>query len=145
MNAGWKADGIEFAILAVQKAKKKIRGHKNKGRIFAGNVVNINFLAEEYDLIFDIGCFYSLSVDERILYRRNINRLLKKNGTLLIYVFMKQVDNMIGIDSVEICKFKEFLTFILQKDGLGGEKRPSTWLEFNKGENNSDLLLGDFC
>ncbi len=58
---------------------------------------------------------------------------------------MKQVDNMIGIDSVEICKFKEFLTFILQKDGLDGEKRPSTWLEFNKGENNSDLLLGDFC
>lgn len=143
LDAGWKADGIEFAILAVQKTRKKIRDYKNNGRIFAGNIVDVNFLAEKYDLVLDIGCFHSLSIDERILYRRNIKRLLKKNGTLLMYAFMKQLDNMIGIDPFEINKFKEFLTLISQKDGWDDGKRPSTWLEFKKGENKSDLILGD--
>lgn len=132
VNAGWKADGIEFAILAVQKARKKTRDYKNNGRVFAGNIVDVDFLTEKYDLILDIGCFHSLLVVERILYRRNIKRLLKNTGTLLLYAFMKQLDDVIGIDAVVIRNFIEFLTLISQKDGWDDGNRPSAWLEFNK-------------
>jgi SAM-dependent methyltransferase len=129
-EAGWEVDGVEMANIAVWKARRKTKKMHNAVHIYRANVVNLGFIKKEYDLILDIGCFHSLKGFERGLYQKHVNRLLKKNGTYLLYTFLKKTNSQIGIDPVEINKFRKLFTLISRKDGLEKGQLPSTWLEF---------------
>ena len=75
LNAGWQVDGVEYALIAVMKARKKINRFHNSGHVFLANVVHLDHLQKYYDLILDIGCYHSLSGTGKALYRRNIDQL----------------------------------------------------------------------
>ena len=132
LNAGWQADGVEYALIAVMKARKKISRFHNSEQVYLGNVVHLDHLHKKYDLVLDIGCYHNLSAAEKILYQRNIERLLNMDGTLLMYSFLKQLDLEIGIDADEISQYQEFLTLRSRRDGNDKESQLSTWLEFRK-------------
>jgi SAM-dependent methyltransferase len=134
-EAGWDVDGVEMVNLAVWKARQKLNKLPYPGHIYRANVINLGFLKKEYDLILDIGCFHSLSDHERDLYRKNLKRLLRENGTFLLYSFLKKTSSQIGIDSVDINEFRKLFTLISRKDGLEKEQKPSTWLEFKNLDN----------
>jgi len=106
-EAGWEVDGVEIVHLAVWKARQKINKLPNPGHIYRESVVNLGFLKKEYDLILDIGCFHSLFDPERDLYREHLKRLLKNNGTFLMYSFLKRAGAQLGIDSAEINEFRK--------------------------------------
>ena len=129
-EAGWEVDGVEMANIAVWKARQKLNKLPYPGHIYRANVINLGFIKKEYDLILDIGCFHSLKGFERGLYQKHVNRLLKKNGTYLLYTFLKKTNSQMGIDPVEINKFRKLFTLISRKDGLEKGQLPSTWLEF---------------
>ncbi|MDO9545862.1 MAG: hypothetical protein Q7J07_03815 [Pelolinea sp.] len=65
LNAGWKSDGIEFAIFVVQNILKETSDFKSDRRVFARNIVDLEFLDKEYNPILGIGCFHGLPDDEK--------------------------------------------------------------------------------
>lgn len=67
-----------------------------------------------------------------MLYQRNIERLLNRNGTLLMYSFLKQPDLETGIGVDEINQYQEFLILRSRRDGNDKGSQLSTWLEFQK-------------
>jgi len=132
-KSGWEAVGIEYALAAVIAAKLKIKRAGVDAKIYFNDVTNLDFLAMEFDLVLDIGCFHSLDPIERQQYRNNLNRLLKPGSFFLLYGFLGEdaVDRT-GISEEEIELFSQLLD--LQSTQRGTERgwRDSVWLKFQK-------------
>jgi SAM-dependent methyltransferase len=130
-KAGWDAVGVEFALLAVVSAKKKIRRAGVNARIFLRDVINLDFLRGTFNLVLDIGCYHSLDLSERLLYQKNLKRLLKTGGTFLIYAFLyDESESRIGINQSDIELFSMKLKLISSVEGKEREQRNSIWLEY---------------
>jgi ubiquinone/menaquinone biosynthesis C-methylase UbiE len=94
-NNGVKATGIDFSSVAIEKAKKRLDKNTNKPILLEGDVTNLQFDDNQYDCILDIGCFHSLDENDEKKYIIEAHRVLKPNGTLLIWSFKKSfVDNV---------------------------------------------------
>ena len=132
LKNNWQADGVDFAVFAVIKARRRIRQFLKSGKVYFGNVVHLDYIQKQYDLIVDIGCYHGLRAAEKELFQGNIRRLLKNSGSFLLYSFLKDSDYEMGIDENEIRSFQEFLTLESRKDGIDRNNIPSTWLNFQK-------------
>lgn len=132
LQAGWVADGVDIALLAILAARRKISPFRKQGKVFLGSVTELTFLTEKYDLILDIGCFHALSSNERQGYIWNVKQLSKTNGTLLMYAFLKDDSRRIGINSSDIAGFEKDFILVNRKIGVDRHERPSAWLEYKK-------------
>lgn len=130
-KAGWEAVGVEYAILAVHLARQKFKQHHIKAKMVLGDVANLDFLIEPFDLILDIGCFHSLIENEKESYRKNLLRLLKPKGIYLLYSFLiSEGDNRVGITKKDIEKFSKLLDRKFSEIGSERGIRQSIWLKF---------------
>src|SRR5574340_1040746 len=59
--AGWNTSGVDFSRLAICLARRRLRQSGLRARLMAADVTRPLPLAETYDLVLDIGCFYSMS------------------------------------------------------------------------------------
>ena len=132
LEAGWKVDGVEFAIIAVRKARKKLAKFSKSGTVYLANILDLDFITKQYDLILDIGCYHSLLSDSRKMYRNNLIRLLNDEGTYLMYAFIKVDEPSIGIDENDMDEFAELLAQKSRKYGIERGTRASVWLEYQK-------------
>lgn len=132
-KAGWDVTGVEFALIAVMSARRKIRKEKVTARVFFQDITEIEYIDPPLDLILDIGCFHSLDSFGRERYRENILRLLKPGGTFLLYSFLRTHNGEVtGITQQEIDLFSEVLN---KKSAVYGTERgirQSVWLEFQR-------------
>lgn len=51
------------------------------------NFLNLPFEDKEFDLIFDMGCFYHVKTNDRSTFIRGVHRVLKKDGFYLMVCF----------------------------------------------------------
>jgi len=88
---GFNVYGIDFSKSAINIAKNNALKNKlnNKTYFKIGNVLNLPYKDNFFDLINDDGCLHHISKKDWKLYLNNINRVLKKNGILRIKVFSK--------------------------------------------------------
>lgn len=124
---------MEYALLAVISARKKIRRAGLNTRIFLHDVTDLDFLGGTFNLVLDIGCFHSLDLHKRKVYYRNIPRLLNKGGTFLMYAFLSEDSSeKTGISQQDINNFSNYLKLISGVKGKERDIRDSIWLEFRK-------------
>ena len=131
-QAGWRVTGVEFALIAWRRARRKLRGQAGLEGIFLGSVAEIDYLQPPFDLILDIGCFHSLPADEKAKYRQQVERLLAPGGTYLLYGFMKTPERPRGLTDENLAGFNKFLELKSRQDGTDHGQRPSVWLEYVK-------------
>ena len=131
-QAGWRVTGVEFALIAWRRARRKLRGQAGLEGIHLGSVAEIDYLQPPFDLILDIGCFHSLPQDEKAQYRRQVERLLAPGGTYLLYGFLKTPERERGLTDENLTDFGKFLELKNRRDGTDHGQRPSVWLEFIK-------------
>lgn len=127
---GWRVTGVDFAYLAVKKARKKLAASGIIPEIYCSSVVKIDFISKKFDLVLDIGCFHGLAVREKRIYLENLKNLINTNGTFLIYGFLSQESDKSGISESYIDAFSQQLDFIHRADGYDQNGRKSVWLRF---------------
>ena len=111
----------------MQRKMKKL-GHAPK--VYCCDVTDLGFLANQYDLILDIGCFHGLSRTHRLKYLDNLEKLLAINGTFLLYAFYSHGDGRVGITEEEINYLGTRYRLISRQMGLDAGTKTSLWLEF---------------
>ena len=128
-KSGWRVDGVEFAVLAVLSARKKMRRIGAYSKIHFRSVTDLGSLKGPYDLILDIGCFHGLSEKERRRYIINIKQLIHKDGIFLLYAFLRGDDRFPGICEQEIEHISSCFKVVERQNGLDHGERYSVWLK----------------
>jgi SAM-dependent methyltransferase len=128
---GWQVSGIDFAPLAIEKAKRKLGDHPKT--LLVGDVTKLAGLAlpGPYDLALDMGCFHSLADNGRWGYVKGLEKWLKTEGVLLLYAFQPSEDyGPRGISRAAVMEyFRDSFELINYEQGQG---RPSAWYYFKR-------------
>jgi cyclopropane fatty-acyl-phospholipid synthase-like methyltransferase len=130
----WQVTGLDFARLAIRKAKRKLAGFPKTLR-----VANVTKMAEmelpgPYDLALDLGCFHSLSEKDRDEYRKGVERWIKPGGSLLIYAFQPAEDSPKVIGLTRQAMERVFTTGFDLTNYEQGKGQPSAWYYFTRRE-----------
>lgn len=130
---GWQVSGIDFALKAVEMAKRRLAREHCQGSVLVGDVTHLEAIQGPFDLILDIGCYHSVAPSGRERYRSSLPRLLKNGGTFLLYAHIKnQPDNQVGLDEQEIASFADLLRPDWRQDSLDRRGRKAVWINFKK-------------
>lgn len=129
---GWDAVGVDFANRAIKMARQKAKKADLDLKFYADNVTNLKNVSGTFDLILDMGCYHSIPSEDRQVYLDQLQTLIAKNGTFMLYTFLKTDPRQSGsgIDDTEIQKISQTLSLVERKDGSERGIRPSTWLIF---------------
>lgn len=133
-KAGWQVTGVDFSHRAIRLARQKARQNKVLVDFLLADVTRLDGVTGHFDLILDIGCFHSLSINAQSRYMANIERLLAPTGTYLLYVFLRDHLDRLGPgvtdDAIHVLEGK--FNLIQRQDGSERGIRPSAWLTFTK-------------
>jgi len=127
---GWAITGLDFAPLAIERAKKKLIKFQNT--LFVADVTKLsNYeLPGLYDLGLDMGCFHNLSEAGRLRYVEGLEKWIKSNGVFMVYAFQPKINKEKGISKADmIAYFNTNFDLINYEQGQG---RPSAWYYFKK-------------
>ena len=86
-SKGFETTGIDISPKAIEIAKEKARKAGVKIRFIAGNALHLPFNDEEFDFIFDMGCFHHILPEDRELFIKGVHRTLKTGGKYLLTCF----------------------------------------------------------
>ena len=86
-KSGFDVYGIDFASSAIQRANHlaKKSGTSQNTHFSVGNALSLPYPENFFDLIFDYGCLHHISEKYWQLYLKNVSRVLKRDGYLLLY------------------------------------------------------------
>ena len=138
---GWQVIGVDFARRAISTAKQKARRAGVDVDLRVGDVTNLNNVTGPFDLILDIGCFHSLSVEARQRYAANLRRLLSPDGTFLMYAFFKDPDEAgPGLVASDLSHLEALLSLEHRQAGTERGMRPSAWFSFRPKKIGEERL-----
>ncbi len=135
VKAGWQVTGIDFAIRAIQIAKRKIRNAGVEADLHVGDVTKLD-LKQQFDLALDLGCFHG--VKDQAAYLDQLTRLLVPGGFWLMYGFFKPASDLSGPGLAEADLEKisaRGLTLVHRQDGWDKRERPSAWFLYQKSSS----------
>ncbi len=82
------SDISEAAIIAARKMQSENLNDNTKHIEFiVDDILNSKLNDNEFDYIFDRGCFHVLPIDKRLTYLIEVNKKLKYGGLLFVKVF----------------------------------------------------------
>jgi cyclopropane fatty-acyl-phospholipid synthase-like methyltransferase len=128
---GWDVTGVDFISKAVRMAREKIKQARVTARVLQGDVTRLENVTGLYNLILDIGCYHSLSDQEKRMYEANIHHRLASEGSLLLYGFLKTPDYESGISEDDVSHFDALLE-LHHRQVSQDAQRISAWFEFQK-------------
>jgi SAM-dependent methyltransferase len=91
LEKGFDVTASDLSPSSIHKASD----HYNKDRInkinfIVDDILTSNFSDNEFDFIFDRGCFHVLSPENRSIYTKQVYRILKEKGLLFLKCFSEQ-------------------------------------------------------
>ena len=131
---GWQVTGVDFAGRAIRIARREAHRAGVDVEMRVEDATQTTASGGLYDLALDMGCFHSLSQDDRRAYIRNLQRLLASGGTYLLFVFVKNDLNTRGpgVVDAELAEFSPTFQLVARKDTDERGWRRSAWLTFRK-------------
>jgi SAM-dependent methyltransferase len=84
---GYDVVALDLEPVALRKARAHVERAGRKARFVRGNALDLRFPAGEFDLVLDYGCFHHLVTRDWARYRRQVARILKPGGHLVLSVF----------------------------------------------------------
>jgi len=127
---GWSITGLDYAPLAIEKAKKKLK--KFQKTLLVADVTKLTDmdLPGPYDLGLDMGCFHNLSEAGRLRYVEGLEKWIRSNGVIMVYAFQPSESMDKGITKTDmIAYFRNSFDLINYEQGQG---KPSAWYYFKK-------------
>ncbi|HEY6535371.1 MAG TPA: class I SAM-dependent methyltransferase [Candidatus Nitrosocosmicus sp.] len=84
---GFQVSASDISKTAIKKANELYNKDIRKINFIVDDIIKSNFEENEFDYIFDRGCFHVLSVSGRNKYVGEIKRILNRNGVLFLKCF----------------------------------------------------------
>ena len=84
---GYNTYGIDGSNTALIKAKKLLTNHKTNANLFKGDIVNLPYEDNFFDIVIDSECLYSNDFESSKIILKEINRVLKNKGSFLSITF----------------------------------------------------------
>ena len=84
---GFEVTAIDISPRAIEYAEKKAQQANVKIKLMVQNFVNLPFGDEEFDFVFDMGCFHHVKVEDRTKFIKGAHRVLKRDGNYLLTCF----------------------------------------------------------
>lgn len=135
-NAGWQVTGFDFAPLAVQIAKRKIKKENIQAKIIVDDATHMKNITGQFDLALDIGCFHG--IENKVDYLTQLTRILAPAGSWLMYGFFKPAPHLpppgLAPSDIDLISARG-LTLTSRKDGFDKRERPSAWFLFQNQVN----------
>ncbi len=85
---GFQVTGVDIARLAIAKARRKAQEAGVDVRFLVADVTDLPPDLGTFDLALDVGCFHSLSQEDRARYVASLQRVLAPGGVYLLYAFL---------------------------------------------------------
>jgi ubiquinone/menaquinone biosynthesis C-methylase UbiE len=117
---GFSVIGSDISQAAIRRAKEVYSKEHNVSFI-VDNILESTFKENEFNYIFDRGCFHVLDPSERLTYVKEIKRILKEDGILFLKCFSineKREEGPYRFSKEQISEIfeKEFFTVMRIKD-----------------------------
>jgi cyclopropane fatty-acyl-phospholipid synthase-like methyltransferase len=87
---GWQVTGVDISSRAIRRALRKAQAAGLQIHLIRDDVSSFDNIAGTFDLALDIGCFHSLSQEDRTLYASSLNRFINPGGTFLLYTWLPE-------------------------------------------------------
>lgn len=131
---GWKVTGVDYSILAINRAERKAKENNVSVNLEVKDVTRLDNIDDKFDLILDIGCFHSLPASGRQRYITTVDRLLADVGTYLLYTFLIAGQEWARPGSTEanLQFISDKLYIVDRKDGTERGIRSSAWFNIKK-------------
>jgi len=85
---GFNITGLDISSQAIKYARQKARKAGVKIRFIVGNALDFRFEDEEFDFIFDMGCFHHILIEDREEFIEGLCRILRRDtGQYLLVCF----------------------------------------------------------
>lgn len=84
---GFEVTGIDVSKTAIKYAKAKAEQTKAQINFVIESFVDLSFRDEEFDFVFDMGCFHHVEIEDRPTFIKGIYRVLKKGSDYLLTCF----------------------------------------------------------
>ena len=136
---GWKVDAFDFSRSAVKKALELASSRNIEVNYYIDDLKNLDSYEDSYDLIALI--FIHLAPDFRTMVHRNVTKLLKTNGTVILEAFSKEqiYTNTGGPKNLKLLYSKEEIEKdfnLLKIEYLDNVVRNLNEGNFHKGKSN---------
>jgi SAM-dependent methyltransferase len=103
---GWEVSAVDFTARALERASEKAARAGVMVKFYRGDVTRLGDLplGGPFDLLFDLGCFHSLTPQGRAAYARGVAHLSKPGTLFLLYAFVprKLGGRMVGVTADEV-------------------------------------------
>jgi 2-polyprenyl-3-methyl-5-hydroxy-6-metoxy-1,4-benzoquinol methylase len=130
---GWQVTGVDFVGRALNKARTKAQLAGVSVDFQLDDVTKLEHISGCFDLVLDIGCFHSLSVDEKKAYIQNLERLTSPGSCYLLYGFSQSNGGGgPGIQSLDLRGIENSFNLSNQVEGTDRNERSSMWLTFHR-------------
>ncbi|MER2120096.1 MAG: class I SAM-dependent methyltransferase [Solibacillus sp.] len=84
---GYTVTAVDLSQQAIEWAKEQAEVHNVNIQFVCENIFNLNLDSQQFDFIYDSGCFHHLPPHRRVSYIQFINKYLKNNGYFSISTF----------------------------------------------------------
>jgi ubiquinone/menaquinone biosynthesis C-methylase UbiE len=86
-QSGFDTTAMDISKTALRIAERKVRQAKAAINFLEGSFVNLPFDVENFDFVFDMGCFHHVEVEDRTKFISGLHRVLKCNGVYMLTCF----------------------------------------------------------
>lgn len=84
---GFSCHGIDISPTAIRYAQQKAKDEGVSCQLIPGNAIQLPYADNSFTLVFDRGCFHSMSPQERQAYVRGVHRVLRHEGKYQLLCF----------------------------------------------------------
>lgn len=119
--------GIDVSKTAIGIAKQKAQDAGVSINFLVGSFIDLSFCDGVFDLVWDMGCFHHVAMEERPAFIAGVHRVLKPQGTYMLTCFSSRngsrwnhftrqqlIDLFVGY--FEFCEFQHYPS--LEGDGV---------------------------
>ncbi len=134
-RTGWQVTGVDFAPRAITLAKRKLKKEGVQAQLSINDATKLNGISGPFDLVFDLGCFHGIPLQEQPKYLGQLERVLAPNGFWLMYGFVKPetAPSQSGLVEADIERISTQFTLLSRRDGQDTVRgRSSAWFLFQK-------------
>jgi len=86
-SLGRRVLGVDFAPIAVERAKEKAAGRGLPAAFLVADALDLGKLRRRFETVIDCGCFHALEPDQRRPYAHSLCEVLSPGGTLHLLCF----------------------------------------------------------
>ena len=113
---GFDAYGLDISKVAIRKAVARARDSDVKCNLRVSdflNTENVSKLSTTFDLILDLGCFHSLSAEDRIRYKESLDLVSHPSTKYLLWCFLRGSRWSYGPPGVERDEAEKTLRYLV--------------------------------